>query len=728
MRAVRKIAIFLFLVLSLFNKTSGQNIHKTNKSIQLDGLANESFWQNATIFSNFKQNFPTDSLSATLKTEVKLAFNEKNLFVFATCYHPKGQEPFVQTLKRDFNIMDNDVFSISFDPFGDGQNGFIFGVNALGAQTEAMIANGTSTTIVWDNRWFSEVQLFEDRWQAEFSIPFKSIRYNAENQEWNFNFMRRSLQENERSTWGPIPINFEPPNLAFNSPITFNEPLPDAGSNISIIPSVTTNISKDFQNQKDVQTKVVPSVDGKIAITPSLNLDLTLNPDFSQAEVDVQQTNLTRFELFFPERRQFFIENSDLFETFGFRQIRPFFSRRIGLNNGRTVPIIGGARLSGKLNNNWRIGLMNMQTEGNPNQGIDAQNYAVAAFQRKIFARSNIAGIFVNRQKFGTTGLSPNDYNRIAGLDYNIASKDNKWRGKLFHHHSFQPNNPHRSFANASWLAYNNRNWFVMWNHEYVAKNYQADVGFVRRNRMYNPITNDFMQLTYLRLEPMVRYNFFPKKGIINRHGPEIYMDYYTDVNLNPTDNLVRFSYLATFNNTSTLSVRYGEVFTKLFFPTDVSFTDKVQIPAGNYRYNTYGLNYRTDFRKDIQAFVSLFSGDYYTGKRYSLNSSLTYRLKPYAIFSLNYERNQINLPEFTSPAILNLFGFQADVSFSTSVFFNTFLQYNSQINNLNINTRLQWRFKPMSDLYLVYSENYDPHLAIKNRALVLKFIYWLTL
>ena len=724
---MKNFAILYFLTICLFSANS-QDVSYINSSIKIDGVDDEAVWLKQASLTKFIQNFPTDSLTAQNQTEVKLLFDDENLFVFAKCYHQPNEKEFVQTLKRDFSIFENDAFAVSFDPFGDGLNGFYFMVNAKGAQTEAMIGNGTDVATVWDNRWFSAVKNLESHWTAEFQIPFKSIRYNENNKNWNFNFLRMALNQNERSTWQTIPINFEPPNLAFGQNLSFSQALPKQSANISIIPSLTTNISKDFENNQPVKSRFIPSVDGKIAITPSLNLDLTINPDFSQAEVDVQQTNLTRFELFFPERRQFFIENSDLFETFGFRQIRPFFSRRIGLSNGSPIPIIGGARLSGKVNKNWRIGLMNIQTEGNNNQNIDAQNYTVAAFQRKIFTRSNIAGILVNRQGFDNSTMDYSNFNRIAGLDYNIASKDNKFRGKIFYHQSFQPNQPKRAAANASWLMYNNRNWFVMWNHEYVGENYQADVGFVRRNRMFDQSSSSFYKLTYYRLEPMVRYNFFPKKGPINRHGPELYMDYYTDINLNPTDNLVRLSYLATFNNTSTLSVRYGEVFTKLFFPTDVSFTDKVAMPAGNYRYNTYGINYRTDFRRDLQAFVSIFSGDYYTGSRFSANTSLTYRLKPYAIFSVSYERNQVNLPQYNSIAYLNLLGVQADVSFSTNLFFNTFIQYNSQINNINLNSRIQWRFKPMSDLYLVYSENHDPNLSIKNRALILKFIYWLTI
>jgi len=228
-------------------------------------------------------------------------------------------------------------------------------------------------------------------------------------------------------------------------------------------------------------------LDAKIAVTSSLNLDVTINPDYSQVEVDQQIINLTRFSLFFPEKRQFFIENSDLFAQFGFRQVRPFFSRNIGLFKGQTVPIIAGTRLSGNINKAWRIGLMNMQTAQDTTLGLNPQNYTVAAFQRMLFGRSNIAGIFVNRQGLIDKELNFTDYNRILGLDFNLRSNNNKWMGKAFYHHSFTPQFKSDNYTHAVWMMYNSQNLFGMWNHEFVGENYIPDIGFVPRLFHYNP-------------------------------------------------------------------------------------------------------------------------------------------------------------------------------------------------------------------------------------------------
>ena len=228
--------------------------------------------------------------------------------------------------------------------------------------------------------------------------------------------------------------------------------------------------------------------------------------------MDQQVTNLSRYSIFFPEKRQFFVENSDIFSQVGFSQIRPFFSRKIGLKEGNPVPIIGGARLSGKLNKNWRIGAMNMQTEGvGDGAGIEATNYTVAAVQRKIGKRSSLDGIFVNRQGFLANEINYSDYNRVIGLDFNYRSANNKYTGKAFYHHSFSPDITKDNQANATWFNYSSRHLIFHWNHEYVGKDYNADVGFVPRSSQINYQTGEVLKTTYWRWEPIIFFPIFTK-------------------------------------------------------------------------------------------------------------------------------------------------------------------------------------------------------------------------
>jgi hypothetical protein len=324
------------------------------------------------------------------------------LYVGAIVYQ-KQEDYIIASLRRDFSFGPNDEFAVNIDPFLDKINGFHFAVTPMNVQREGLIDNGNNVPTDWDNKWYSAVKNYEDLWVVEMAIPFKTLRYKRKEgaNQWRINFTRTAVKQNERSSWVRVPRQFSPNHLAFTALLNWESTPPSAGLNVSLIPFVTTNVEQDKEFDLPTDAGFDLGGDAKIALTPSLNLDLTFNPDFSQVEVDRQLTNLSRFELFFPERRQFFLENEDLFSRFGFPSSRPFFSRRIGLargtitqtnNDGQeievdrslNVPIRAGARISGKLNNNWRMGLLNMQTAAVDALDLNPANYAVGVLQRKV--------------------------------------------------------------------------------------------------------------------------------------------------------------------------------------------------------------------------------------------------------------------------------------------------------------------------------------------------------
>ena len=584
-------------------------------------------------------------------------------------------------------------------------------------QREGLIqgGGGFGVTTSWDNRWKAETSFYPDKWIVEMAIPFKTIRYNEELTKWRINFSRNNYKCNETSCWISVPRNQNVASLGFTGDLIWDNPPPRAGANISLIPYVALNQHSDYQN--DTSTwKPGAGFDAKIAVTSSLNLDLTVNPDFSQVEVDRQVTNLDRFSIFFPERRQFFIENSDLFGQFGFSRIRPFFSRRIGLSNGQAIPILGGARLSGKLNQNWRVGFMNMQQEGVGIINSPAQNYTVAAFQRQVLKSSNIAGIFVNRQGFSGNSPEWNDYNRLAGIDFNYYSQDFKWRGKAFYHQTFDNDPDVHEGAQAVWLMYNTPKLQVHYNHEWVGRNYNAEVGFVPRTG-------------YFRFEPIASYWNYPKKGIFQSHGPSLYSSIYWNYDWELTDRQIRASYNFKFLNQAVASVGVTDWFLKLQFPFDVTNTGGTALPVGDYYYRNVSASYTSDFRKRFNYNAYGNYGSYFNGTKLTWGGSVNYRTQPWGQFGLSFENNNIQQPDSFPDANLWLIGPQIQVSFTKSIFLTTFFQYNTQINNFNINARFQWRFKPMSDLFIVVTENHaSDNFGIKNRAVALKLNYWLTL
>ncbi len=455
-------------------------IKRSSGPIKLDGVLDEGSWKDAEMIDHLIQQFPYDTSRARVRTEFRLAYDDRFLYVSAIAYDKVPGKYVMSSLRRDFRGPGLDGVSVILDPFQDVTNGFFFGVNPAGVQREGLIANGyiarNDMNLSWDNKWYSATKIYDGYWTAEFAIPYKTLRFKAGSTKWNVKLYRQDSKENERSVFPFTPRFFEIGNLNYSAEMIWSEPLKHPGANISIIPYVAGQASKDYEKGEPGKSELQGGGDAKIAVNSSLNLDLTVNPDFSQVEVDQQVTNLDRFEIFFPEKRQFFLENADLFSSFGHMAARPFFSRRIGVardtSTGLNVQnrILFGARLSGNVNKNWRIGLLNMQTGNVEESNIPSYNYTVATTQRRLGANSNVRAIFVNRQQFkvdsSETKLSGYNYNRVAGLDYNYSFLNNKWTGNLFFHKQITEKNPGKEFAHGYGLSYNtqklNFNWFPL--------------------------------------------------------------------------------------------------------------------------------------------------------------------------------------------------------------------------------------------------------------------------
>jgi len=713
------ITLIVFLSFSTASYAQKKNaayelkIKPASSEVRIDGVMDERTWTEANVASEFYMVQPIDTSSANIRTDVRMSYDKDNLYLIAICYHDPGPY-FVESLRRDFAFNKNDNFLLFMDPFDDQTNGFSFGSNAAGAQWDGIMFDGSKVDLSWDNKWISSVKNYEDRWVFEAAIPFKSIRYKAGITKWGINFSRLDLKSTEKSSWAPVPRQFATASLAYSGNLVWDQPPPVPGQNISVIPYILSGISNDHLTspiRRDNRFEVGGDV--KIAVTSSLNLDLTVNPDYSQVEVDRQVPNLDRFELFFPERRQYFLENGDLFSNFGYPNIRPFFSRRIGLG----VPIQFGARLSGKLNKDWRIGLMNMQTA--KIAGLPSQNFAVASLQRKIFARSNIGAIFINKQSLSLqpehAAASISKYNRNAGLEYNLASSSNTWTGKAVVMKSFSPGRKGNDFMQAANLQYISGNWNINWQHEFVGRNYNAEVGFVPRTG-------------YINLSPQASYLFFPKKGTLVSHGPKVFTANYFDQSFKRTDNTNFLAYNINFRSRATFSVWTASDYVKLLRPFDPTNSGGATLAAGTeHSWASWG----TEFVSKPQslftyAFSTRYGGYYSDGTRLNLTSELGYRFQPYVSLALSSSYNDIKLPQPWDRTKFWLVGPRLDVTMTNKLFFTGFVQYNEQRENLNINTRLQWRYKPASDLFIVYTDNYLPNpFSVKNRFLVLKLTYW---
>jgi len=714
---------FILLTLCSFSKDGiGQKVNeklvytlkKIIDPIKIDGFTEDKGWKDIVPTTRFYAVLPMDTGYAKVLTEVKMCFDDKNLYLLAINYEKAEGSYRVESLRRDFNFGKNDNFLLFLDPFNDQTNGFTFGSNAMGAQWDGLLYDGGKADLSWDNKWISAVQSDPDKWTLEMAIPFTTLRYKSNADKWGVNFSRLDMKTTEKSAWAPVPRQFPTASLAYTGYLEWTEPPPSPGTNISLIPFTLASL---FNNKisDTKKNKIDLGLDAKLAVSSSMNLDLTLKPDFSQVEVDVQQVNLDRFELFFPERRQFFIENGDLFNNFGYNNLRPFFSRRIGLQNN----ILGGARLSGKLNKNWRLGVMDMQMLANEKEQ-SGTNFAVLAIQRKLFQRSNIGAILVNKEQFGEPSKTPN---RNIGLEYNLASSNNFWRGKIFYLNTLSTDKSDKDQLLAADIQYTNKNISYGLKWEDVGNQVNAETGFVPRTG-------------YKRLLPSFGYLFFPKSGRVLSHGPSLELSTYYNENFKQIENENVALYKINFLSRADLFIWTASNKVTLLAPFDPTNYAGYFLKEGTiHKWNSRGFDFISKPQSLITYRLATRQGGYYAdGKRLRLEGEFGYRIQPYFSISLRTTYNYLSffedsrLPEKLRNSSYNLWlaGPRLDLTLTNKLFITYFFQYNKQIDNINSNFRLQWRYSPASDLYIVYTDNYYAQsFQLKQRQLVLKFNYW---
>jgi hypothetical protein len=703
------------------------HIHRARTPITIDGSAHEAAWQSAEVAGDFWMVLPMDTGRGRVRTDVRMAYDDHNIYLSAICFHGDVRGPYiVESLRRDWSFGKNDNFIFFLDTFNDLTNGYTFGVNAAGAQWDGLLYEGGKANLSWDNKWTSAVKNYEDRYELEIAIPFTSIRYKKGVTEWGVNFSRLDLKTAEKSSWTPIQRQFPTASLALTGTLVWDEPPPTHSRNISLIPYVLGGVSRDYEAKTPLHTRDDIGIDGKVAIGPALNLDVTVNPDYSQVDVDQQVTNLDRYELFFPEKRQFFLENGDQFANFGYPTIRPFFSRRIGLEG---VPIRFGARLSGKLNQDWRLGAMDMQTGPLAQAALPGENFYVFALQRRVFSRSNIGVLVAGRESGDYREVNPPpgrlSFNRNAGMEYNLASASNEWTGKLLYVRSFSSTKDSSGAVYAGNLQYSSRRWLINGQMENVDPHYRAEAGYVPRKGFHRLLTN-------------VGYTFLPEGGKVLSHGPVLTSSNFLDWSGKLSDYETTLGYTATLRTQDVFTVTAGADYVRLLSPFDPTNSGREQLDTGTvHQWKFWSTKF--DSRPQsvfLYGFSTLHGGYYAGGRRTTLTGTIGYRFQPFVSISGAASYDDIRLPRPWASARFWLVGPRFDLTLTNTLYLTTFVQYNEQQRNMNVNARLQWRYRPASDLFLVWTDNYLPQylqpgqdvpglFSVRNRALVLKCAYW---
>ena len=699
--------------------------------IVLDGKLDESVWEKTDQSSSFWQYFPTDSILSKYPTTLKMVYDDEYIYVGIKAF-AVDKNFVVSSLRRDFSGPTTDNVSVVFDTFQDQINAFNFGASPYGVQRESLISEGGSTrnsfNPTWDVKWFVESTISDDHYTVEMKIPFSSIKFPEGTKTWRFQAYRFNLQSNEWSTWARVDQSQLLINLGFFGTLEFEKPLKKSKTPLYVIPYINGLVAKDFQQDQN-NNSFTYGGDAKIGVGNGMNLDVTINPDFSNVEVDDIITNLTRFEISLPEKRQFFIDNSDLFGSYGsFRDASPFFSRRIGIAKdslGNTIQnnILGGVRLSGKLNQDWRLGFLSIQNQEDLSNQIASNNSSMFTLQRRIFSRSQIGIFALNREVFKDYAfLSEEDkYNRVVGFDTNLVSPDNTWSSNLYVHKSYQPGDFKGNLSSRVRVQYNTRIWRIFSDAVFVDRDFRSDLGFIPRKGIIKQGTS-------------VGRTYYPKSGKINSHNLRVFnfMWFLQELEYKKTDHNIWTFYEIEFKNQSKLELQSRRQYVFLIDEFDPTNTDGgVPIPGDqDYWFTEWGLSYESNISKPLSFISELTYGSFFNGTRFSFSGTGVMRVQPRFLLSLQWDFNRVVLPDPYPTANIFLFSPKIEYTFSKKLFWFTLIQFNNRNENLGINSRLQWRFAPLSDLFLVYNDNYYTQggMMPNFRSINLKLTYWLNL
>jgi hypothetical protein len=738
MRLIRNL-VFYCLSIAISTKCQAQKITefqkdyqldliKTTDVIKIDGILDEPIWASANFTQADNKKFPNNIGEAKRKTEVRFTFDDKNIY-FAFKVYDSGTA-IIKSLKRDVGHDGNDGIGIVLDPLNQKTNGFFFVLSAMNVQSEDQLSSSTErmSDWSWDTKWFSATKDYGNFWVAEIMIPLKSLRYDPNQKYWGINFIRIDAKNVQYNTWAKVPPTFRSYDLGYTGVIHWPTPPPMNSNNLIIQPYITGTANEDKLNNKNLNANGNAGFDAKVALNTSLNLDVTVNPDFSQVEVDQQVTNLTRFNIFLPERRNFFIENSDLFANFGIPPVRPFYSRTIGLDKqGNRIPILFGARLSGNLAPGTRIGVMNMQTG---RQGdYSPENFSAFTLHKRILKRSEIKGYFLNRENYISKEeaiKNPMDrYGRNAGITFEYSNAPGSFSSWATYHQSMKPTiTDLNSYVDVG-ISTNRKHWNTVLEIGNLGKNYYTDMGFVERINNYDALRDTVIRMGYKNSYAQLTYLTQPPNGKIGKF--EVQLENYTVLNPDNTlnESTSNLSIQTDFKNSSFLKANLGNNIVDLLFPT--TFTGGTPLPAQRYQYSQFLISFMSDTRKELGWFGDARIGHFYNGTIKGISAGIQWRNQPNLNIRLRAELNNINLPGKYGSTKLLLIAPRVEYNFNTQLFWTTFIQYNTQSNNFNINSRLQYRYQPMSDFFLVYTDNYftDPLFKNKSRALIFKFSYW---
>jgi hypothetical protein len=701
---------------------------RTTDPIRVDGQLDEAIYSTLRPITGFVQSVPREGEAATEKTEAWILFDNTTLYIAGRIHDSAPASEWVANeLRRDTNqLRQNDTFGVLFDTFHDRRSGFAFYTNALGALADYAIVDEGIPNSDWNPVWSVRTGRFDGGWTVEMAIPFKTLRYTAgSGQTWGVQFRRAIRRKNEWTYLTQVPAAMGGPqglNRVSLGATLVGLDLPSATKNIELKPYGISRVESDRLRVPAVTNDFDPDagIDAKIGVTANLTADVTYNTDFAQVEIDEQQVNLTRFSLFFPEKREFFLEGRGLFDFGrggGFvlgnqppsgasSNVVPslFYSRRIGLNRNRVIPIEVGGRLSGKAGK-YGIGIMNLQTDDEQVSNTPDTNFTVIRVKRDILRRSSVGAMFTNRSASNVADGS----NQAYGVDAAFGFYQTLAMGGYY----ARTSTPGRSGDTASYqgrFEYNADRYGARADYLYVGDNFNPEVGYVQRDNFRRSFGS-------LRFSP--RPQNVPH---VRKFTTEASLEYLTntDGTLETRQQIGRFQ--TEFESSDLFTVEARNSYELLVAPFNIA--TGVVIPRGAYSFGDVQLQYQFGAQRRASGTVSFQRGNFYDGDITAVGYS-TGRVSVTTRFSLepSFSINRVELPtgRFTS----KVFRTRGDYGFSPRMFVSAFLQYASADRAFSTNLRFRWEYQPGSELFVVYTDERDTtgprYPTLKNRAFVVK-------
>ncbi len=718
--------IFLSVDTKAFAVGNGYQIeaYRTYQNIEIDGYLNEADWENAEPIDQFVQIEPYEGTQISELMEVRILYDEENIYFGFNCFDSEPSKLIANEMRRDArDIHENDNVFLLLDTYNDKRSGFFFRMNALGAvQDRAVTNSGDTFNSDWDAVVECNAKINDIGWTLEFSIPFSQLRFNKRApMVWGINTGRELPRNQEESIWVPVPASYgglakyRTANLGTLSGLEGIAPSRTLEVLPYVLPGITQSTGDDSVLQTAREFKV--GFDAKYGITSNLIADFTYNTDFAQVEADEEQVNLSRFSLFFPEKRPFFLEGAGLFDMgvprSSFRRPPPlllFYSRRIGLAEGSAIPIIVGGKATGKIGA-YGVGILNVLTDEFYHETDDADlidvprtNYSVMRVTKDVSTGSRIGMIAVNKE-------DTRDYNRSGGVDFEYRPNDSldvrgMW-ARTFEQQMSGKNNA--AYVGSRWR---NNNFRLAGSYTDIDDDFNPDVGYVR-------------QRDIRRMHGEFRWAPRPQRYGVREMwaGPEV------DYILNQQNELEEWnvSYVHWFSFSTGDSIMFSakREFEKL--DEDFEIRDGVIIPVGDYQFSGFSGRISTSDSRPLNTTTGFELGNFYNGslRRFYVNVTL----KPTGRMSLEsfYQFNRVNLPDISFDA--NLFTSRFNYSFSTSLFAKLFAQWNQETNVISTNFLINYTYHPGSDFYLVFNQTYDTDKSAQTTLLdstvVGKFTYW---